>query len=42
MGGASLAKLVGQKVILADGFCAIVAKIGRYNVGVTLQFNIPA
>ena len=28
MGGASLARLVGQKVILADGFCVITMKIG--------------
>ena len=29
MGGASLAKLVGQKVILADGFCASTMRIDR-------------
>ena len=33
IGGASLTKLVGQKVTLADGFCAIVVKISRFTVG---------
>ena len=28
MGGASLAKLVGQKMILADGFCKSTMEIG--------------
>ena len=32
MGGASLGKLVRQKVILADGFCASMVKIGCYAV----------
>ena len=33
MGGASLAKLVGQTVILADGFSASMVQISRFNVG---------
>ena len=34
MGGASLAKLVGQTVILDDGFSACMVKISpRFNVG---------
>ena len=33
MGGASLAKLVGQKVLFSYGFLANMVKIGRFNVG---------
>ena len=33
MGGASLAKLVGQKVLLSHGFRANMVKIGRFYVG---------
>ena len=31
MGGDSLVKLVGQKVIFADGFCENIVKIGHFD-----------
>ena len=41
MGGTSLAKLVGQRVTLDDGFSASMEKISRFNVGKLRNLVVP-